>query len=455
MGGSLLRRISSQLSRHWLPFGVPLPETCAQCALALRCPTYYKRETDVRLILTAQPSAISGYDDSTPDLLDNQSGDYTYLRDDQGLIQTTSYYSSTTAGETTAGGVDGYVYQTSVQHGEDGTAVLQSTTDYFQHSGGGLTVNPVADTTVYRNDNGTGDETTSYAYTWYPGSAQAESITVTLPTVTSGQNGPGTADSDTAFLDSYGRAIWHKDGDGFLWSIKTFGETLAPVSPLCSVVGMLHHFPTGLRAFPAGLGAILHVLVILELLAGGAAQVAAFGAAVTDRGRQGAAPGSQLAGNAADGTAIVAQVHRHLVILVAARQQVSAVSEAGVALLRTGEAGPGADVERWVEGVLLLGTGRPGPQKHKGGDGDQTAQNLATDHDHLLRCQDRKRTSCKAQTPPGRKGPFARDVRMQRPCRGRIKETGRSPARDVNSPRTATTVSRTPSRRLRSAAGRP
>jgi hypothetical protein len=70
--------------------------------------------------------------------------------------------------------------------------------------------------TVDRNDDGTGAQTTSYAYTWHSSSAQMESLTVTRPTLTSVQNGPGTADTDTTFYDSYGRAIWHKDGDGFL-----------------------------------------------------------------------------------------------------------------------------------------------------------------------------------------------------------------------------------------------
>ena len=67
-----------------------------------------------------------------------------------------SYYTSTTAGESTAGGVAGYLNQTGLQRGETGTSILQSTTQYFQHTGGGATVNPVATSTVYRNTDGTG-----------------------------------------------------------------------------------------------------------------------------------------------------------------------------------------------------------------------------------------------------------------------------------------------------------
>jgi RHS repeat-associated protein len=42
------------------------------------------------------------------------------------------------------------------------------------------------------------------------------SQTVTLPTVTSDENGPGTADTSTTYFDIFGRPIWTKDGDGFL-----------------------------------------------------------------------------------------------------------------------------------------------------------------------------------------------------------------------------------------------
>ena len=41
-------------------------------------------------------------------------------------------------------------------------------------------------------------------------------MTTTLPTVTSGQNGPGTAASDTVVFDSLGRPIWSKDAAGVL-----------------------------------------------------------------------------------------------------------------------------------------------------------------------------------------------------------------------------------------------
>src|SRR5262249_2028660 len=56
----------------------------------------------------------------------------------------------------------------------------------------------------------------SYSYTWFSGTTQMQSVTTTLPVVTSAENGPGVADTNTTYFDVYGRTIWQKDGDGFI-----------------------------------------------------------------------------------------------------------------------------------------------------------------------------------------------------------------------------------------------
>src|SRR5437773_279634 len=145
--------------------------------------TFDKYDDNGREILTAQPSAVSGYDDTRPDLLNNVSGNYQYLRDSSGLIQVLSYGTSTTATDSSAGDVAGYLKDVSVQQGETASAILQSRTQYFEHSGGGGTVHPTATSTVYRNSDGTGGETTGYSYTWFSSSTQMQSVTVTKPTV--------------------------------------------------------------------------------------------------------------------------------------------------------------------------------------------------------------------------------------------------------------------------------
>jgi hypothetical protein len=59
-------------------------------------------------------------------------------------------------------------------------------------------------------------KTTSYAYTWYSGTTQAESITVTAPVADASQNGPARAPVTTAYFDRYGRPVWEKDPGGYL-----------------------------------------------------------------------------------------------------------------------------------------------------------------------------------------------------------------------------------------------
>jgi hypothetical protein len=179
-------------------------------------PTFVKYDSSGRAILSAAPSAVTGYDDTKADLLNSVSGNYQYMADSAGLVATYSFYSSTTATDTSAGGVASYLSSTAIQRGETGTSVPQAAVQYFHHTGGGATVNPVANSTVYRNTDGTGGETTSYAYTWFSSSTRVQSMQVTYPTVTTVENGPNSADVVTVFFDGYGRPIWTKDADGFI-----------------------------------------------------------------------------------------------------------------------------------------------------------------------------------------------------------------------------------------------
>jgi hypothetical protein len=178
--------------------------------------TFYKYDGQGHVILEADPSAVTGYNDTYADLLHNVSGSYQYLNNTSGLITLYDFYASTTATETTAGGVTGYAQDVKLEQGQQGTPILQETMQYFAHTAGGATVDPLATDTVYRNTNGTGAETTSYAYTWFTGTTQMQSETVTAPVVSAAQNGPGTADVTTAVFDVYGRTIWTKDADGFI-----------------------------------------------------------------------------------------------------------------------------------------------------------------------------------------------------------------------------------------------
>jgi RHS repeat-associated protein len=178
--------------------------------------TYRQYDLQGRTVLQALPSAVSGYDESSADLLVNQGTGYQYLRDGQGVIETATYGTSTTASPTTAGSVNGYLASTALKRGESGTPVPQRARDYLSQTAGGITVYLPADVTRYRNDNGTGGQTTTLGYSFFSGTIQPQQVTVTLPAVTTGQNGSGSATSGTVVFDDRGRVIWEKDEGGFL-----------------------------------------------------------------------------------------------------------------------------------------------------------------------------------------------------------------------------------------------
>jgi RHS repeat-associated protein len=182
--------------------------------------TYTRYDAGGRVVLAAAPSAVTGYWEGSADLINDPNspgGNAEGLADNAGLIQTWAYGTSTTATSTTAGDVLGYAKSTGLQQGESGTSVAQWAQAYLERdNGSGLKSYPLASYTQYRNDNGTGGQTTTYAYTFVTGTNQIASSTVTLPTVSTGQNGSGTADTATTVFDAYGRPVWTKDQDGFI-----------------------------------------------------------------------------------------------------------------------------------------------------------------------------------------------------------------------------------------------
>ncbi len=176
---------------------------------------FYLYNFNGQLVLTAEPSAISSFSDANFDLLNNSQG-YADLNSNSGLIARYDYYAATTATETAAGGVAHYLQDEQIQQGWDNTLLPQETWQYYAHSYNGQIIAPLASDTVYRNTDGSGAQTTSYAYTWYTNSAQIQSETDTAPVISASENGPGTADVSTTYYDAYGNAQWTKDADGFI-----------------------------------------------------------------------------------------------------------------------------------------------------------------------------------------------------------------------------------------------
>ncbi|HEV3440511.1 MAG TPA: hypothetical protein VG122_24365 [Gemmata sp.] len=110
----------------------------------------------------------------------------------------------------------GYQESEYIQQGQSGTAIEQSSTEYFTDTAGSVTIDPVASTTVYQSTGGSGAETTPYSYTFFSGTTQIQSVTTTLPTITTAQNGSNSANTTTTYYNQYQQAIWTKDANGYL-----------------------------------------------------------------------------------------------------------------------------------------------------------------------------------------------------------------------------------------------
>jgi RHS repeat-associated protein len=200
-------------------YGEPMLHVHYDVGLNLKWETYYRYDSNGRLIMIANPSAVTGYDDTKADLVNrtlsgqppHQIVNYQYVSATTGLITNPSYGTSTTAHNTSSGDVLGYYKQTQIQQGYNGTNILQDSTDYIAQ----LSVYFVSHATVNRNTDGSGAETTQFQYT-FAGYPQPSNNAIYRPSISSSQNGSGGSEWDTNFFDSYGRLIWHKDADGFI-----------------------------------------------------------------------------------------------------------------------------------------------------------------------------------------------------------------------------------------------
>lgn len=99
--------------------------------------TYDRYDGSGRLVLEAEPSAVTDYNTSYPDLMNFSGGKSLYISDTTGLINLIDYGSSNTATATTAGDVIGYEKDRQIQIGDFGSPVKVSDTqlDFCRNSG--------------------------------------------------------------------------------------------------------------------------------------------------------------------------------------------------------------------------------------------------------------------------------------------------------------------------------
>ena len=175
--------------------------------------TFFQYNDQGQVLATASPSAVLGYDDSHDDLLHYmpELGKYEYLRDNAGLINLNTYY---TAG---SGQPEGFLAGTSLVQGQLGTPVPQQSLQYTTVTAGGTPIYLVSTQTSYPSDTTTSITIeTSIDYTYYTDTAQVQQKTITLPVISTSQNGSGTANVRQEYYDEFGYLTWTMDERGFI-----------------------------------------------------------------------------------------------------------------------------------------------------------------------------------------------------------------------------------------------
>ncbi|MEM6885114.1 MAG: RHS repeat-associated core domain-containing protein [Verrucomicrobiota bacterium] len=184
----------------------------------------YLRSPKGRGILHAHPSAVIKIDESRLDLIGiNGDGTYANLRPDSGLIEETSYYSTTTATDQVAGGVEGYLHTTSLREGYNGSLIPQSEYTYIASpNSSGPQVYAVAEETTFKDpvDTPASRITLNHAYSWYTGGTLdrpsiREKIT-TYPVIPIDEGGDGNASTTKYLFDNNGNMTYEMDERGIM-----------------------------------------------------------------------------------------------------------------------------------------------------------------------------------------------------------------------------------------------
>jgi RHS repeat-associated protein len=154
-------------------------------------------DDNARIILSAPSSAVASVNESSPTLFT--------LHPKQGALEVYEY------------DAQGYKTLVALKKGTKGAKVKQQEITYTLRSTKGGAIYVPATITEFRDASAkeaTNPVTTNYAYTWYGGTFQTKTITVTLPAVPNSENGDGQTGTVKATYDKYGFLIEQVDAVG-------------------------------------------------------------------------------------------------------------------------------------------------------------------------------------------------------------------------------------------------
>jgi RHS repeat-associated protein len=186
---------------------------------------FWRYSSNERIQFHANPSAVTGYDERYPDLLnyDSEAGTFEYLRDSAGLIESYTYHEPTE-----------YLTSESVQEGQLGDSIPVRAWEYCQcgndcgcetSSSSSSSSSSTATDAIWlvSREIAFPDESdpnrtivTSHCYSFYDGTCAVQQHKTTLPVIPAEQNGSGIANTNRQYFDVYGNLTWLMNERGFI-----------------------------------------------------------------------------------------------------------------------------------------------------------------------------------------------------------------------------------------------
>lgn len=185
---------------------------------------YFRYDEKGRRILRAKPSAVIEVDEHLEDLVGkSDDGRYLGLRANEGYIETTTFYDSTTATSIDAGGVVGYPEYSFIQKGFEGTPIPQVLLKYVaSDNASGPVIFAIAEEIRFKfeADDPEARITTKYNYTWrdapsFGNPTVAEKTTI-YPEIPVGEGGDGSSAVRKEYYDENRLLIWELDERGVI-----------------------------------------------------------------------------------------------------------------------------------------------------------------------------------------------------------------------------------------------